>query len=291
MSLKIAYPQSFIRSLRTFNRTIYSTKMGARSISDWNAAKYLKFEDERTRPARDLLSRVPLESPSRIVDLGCGPGNSTELLAIRYPTSRIIGVDSSPNMLEKAQQQLPHVDFQLHDVRSYTPKEEVQLLFSNATFQWLSNEERVPTIQRLLQAQPAGGIFALQVPDNYNEPSHAAMRETASEGPWAGTLATQKPERDLFPTPQELYDALKPQCAKVDIWHTIYQHPLESHEAIIDWLKTTGLRPFLEPLDETHRAGFLAAYLERLRKAYPVCTDGRVLLRFPRLFLVLTRES
>ncbi|KAL9112120.1 MAG: hypothetical protein Q9227_003497 [Pyrenula ochraceoflavens] len=285
---RLAVKQAQVRSFREINRKIITMPTN-RSTSDWNATRYLRYADERTRPARDLLAQVPLRSPARIVDLGCGPGNSTELVATKYPKSELTGVDSSPNMLEKAREQLPDVNFQLNDLQSYSPTGPIDLFFSNATFQWLPSEEQIPVIQRLLKSQPIGGVFALQVPDNLNEPSHAAMRETAANGPWNAVFEARKPARLSFHSPQILYDALKPLCSKVDIWHTVYQHPLENHVAIVDWLKSTGLRPFLEPLNEQQQEGFLGEYLERLRKAYPTSTDGRVLLRFPRLFLVLVR--
>ena len=261
----------------------------ASKAADWEAARYLKFENERTRPARDLLAQIPLQSPSRIVDLGCGPGNSTELLAARYPSAKLSGMDSSPNMLEKARAVLPNVKFELGDLRTCTPTEQVDLFYSNAVFQWLTPEERIPAIKRLLDLQPEGGVFAMQVPDNFSEPSHVAMRDVASEPPFDSNYKSTSTGNRAFPPPTELYDALKPLCESVDIWHTYYQHRLESHEAIVDWLRSTGLRPFLEPLDDDQQRDFLRRYLERIRKEYSVLVDGGVLLRFPRLFVVLVK--
>ena len=261
-----------------------------KETSDWNASRYMKFGNERTRAARDLLAQVPLQSPRNIIDLGCGPGNSTELLRARYPDSKVTGMDSSPNMLETARTTLPDIEFTLGDLRTYKPDSAPDLLFSNAVFQWLSADDRIKTIQRLLETQPSGGVFAIQVPDNLNEPSHASMRETAADGPWASILEAAKPARDVMETPEQLYDALKPLCSSVDIWHTRYNHCLENHQAIVDFISSTGLRPFLEPLSEDHRKEFLEKYLARLEKAYPKLYDGRVLLRFPRLFLILVRK-
>ena len=274
-------------NLRNLSRATMATK-----ATDWEASRYLRFENERTRPARDLLAQVPLAAPSRIVDLGCGPGNSTELLAARYPNAKLAGIDTSQNMLEKARTVLPNVDFELGDLFSYTPPEPVDLFYSNAVFQWLPASDRVPAIERLLSFQPQGGVFAIQVPDNFLEPSHVAMRETAAEPPFNETYAaknTAATARETFPSPFDFYNALKPMCQRVDIWHTFYQHHLENPEAIVDWLRSTGLRPFLEPLDENHKEAFLQSYLQKIRESYPDLVDGGVLLRFPRLFVILVK--
>jgi trans-aconitate 2-methyltransferase len=259
---------------------------------DWSATQYLKFEAERTRPSRDLLAQIPVElHPRRIIDLGCGPGNSTAVLKERYPDAEISGMDSSPGMIETAKQRLPELEFEVADLLTYRPPPgpPVDLYFSNAVFQWLSGSERIRVIQDLIQTQPTGAIFAFQVPDNFKEYSHTAMRDTAEEGPWAATLAERNPARELIQSSQEWYDALKPLCQSINIWHTYYQHVLDSHEQIVEWVKGTGLQPFLNPLNDEQREGFLAAYLERLKRAYPTQYDGKVLLRYPRLFVVTVR--
>ena len=259
------------------------------SAKDWSASQYLKFERERTRPSRDLLAQIHLENPHRVVDLGCGPGNSTAVLRERYPTAELSGIDSSEDMLAKARATLPDVPFHQADLTTYTPTDAVDLFFSNAVFQWLPQNDRIPTIKRLLQTQTPGSVFAFQVPDNFIEPSHAAMRETAEEGPWAATLRPLQPARGLMPPPQELYDELKPLCSEVDLWHTHYYHVLENHEELVEWVKGTGLRPFLDPLPDEQRDGFLKVYLGKLRERYSISVDGKVILRYPRLFMVATR--
>lgn len=259
------------------------------SAKDWSASQYLKFERERTRPSRDLLAQVHLDNPRRVVDLGCGPGNSTAILRERYPSAELSGMDSSPDMLTKARATLPDVPFHQGDLTTYTPGDAVDLFFSNAVFQWLPKEERISTIKRLLQTQTPGSVFAFQVPDNFTEPSHAAMRETAEEGPWAVTLRALQPARGLMPPPQELYDELKPLCSEVDLWHSHYYHVLDNHEGLVEWVKGTGLRPFIDPLSDEQKAGFLEVYLGKLRERYPSSVDGKVILRYPRLFMVATR--
>ncbi|TCK28799.1 trans-aconitate 2-methyltransferase [Ancylobacter aquaticus] len=252
---------------------------------DWNPALYLAFEDERTRPPRDLLAAVPLERARRVVDLGCGPGNSTELLAARWPDAEVIGVDNSPAMLEQARARLPAVRFELGDLASWAPAEGTDLLFANAVFQWVP--DHLDVLARLLEGLAPGGVLAVQMPDNVAEPSHLLMEETAAAGPWADRVAGMA--RDRLPGVGAYYDRLAPLARHVDIWHTLYNHPLAGGGAIAEWFRSTGLRSYLAPLDETERAAFLADYTARLEQAYPVRVDGRVLLRFPRRFIVAVR--
>ena len=263
--------------------------MSSSSKPDWEATRYLNFASERTRPASELLARVPLANPSRIVDLGCGPGNSTSLIATRYPDAQLLGNDTSESMLEQARKALPGVEFEIGDVTTYEPEGQVDLFFSNAVFQWVNEEDRIPSILRLLSFQPEGGVFAFQVPDNFNEPSHIAMREIASSGPFSPIFGKDVMGNRQFHSPFELYNALKPHVKEVDVWHTVYNHRLEGSEAVVDWLRSTGLRPFLEKLDEKGKEKFLEVYTEKMAEAYPRLVDGGVLLRFPRLFCVVTK--
>jgi trans-aconitate 2-methyltransferase len=254
---------------------------------DWSARQYLKFEDERTRPPRDLLAQVPLAAPRRVFDLGCGPGNSTELLIARYPQAEVIGLDSSPDMLRQARERLPGCAFLAADLAHWRPQERTDLLFANAVFQWVPDHPAV--LRRLLAALPAGGVLAVQMPDNTAEPALALMREVAASGPWAAALQQAMAARDDLPTPAAYYDLLRPLCTHLDIWHTVYNHVMAGPEAIVEWFRGSGLRPFLAPLEDDMRRDFAAAYSVRIAQAYPARFDGRVLLRFPRLFILAVR--
>jgi trans-aconitate 2-methyltransferase len=256
-------------------------------MTDWNPAQYLKFADERTRPARDLLTQVPLTAPGVVHDLGCGPGNSTALLVERFPAADITGIDNSPAMLRQARQACGGARFELGDLSTWMPPSDSELLFSNATFQWVP--DHLAVLERLTRALPAGGVLAIQMPDNLVEPSHRLMEDVGRSGPWAGTLAAAAAARDPLPPAQIYYERLKPMFSRLDIWHTIYNHPLEGVRGIIDWLQSTGLRPYLNPLSESERQAYLTQYEKRLAAAYPALADGTVLLRFPRLFLVGVR--
>ena len=253
----------------------------------WSSAQYLKFEDQRTRPAAELVARVPLEGARTIVDIGCGPGNSTELLAERWPGAAVSGFDTSDNMLEAARKRLPAATFFNADVSGWTPNGDEDLLYSNAVFQWVP--DHLTALERLLKALKPGAVLAVQMPDNLAEPSHVAMEETAADRPWAATLAEAGLARDPLPDKTVYYDRLAQLSANFDIWHTVYTHPLDGPDAIVEWVRGTGLRPYIDPLDEAGREAFLAAYTDRIAKAYPARVDGKVLLWFPRLFIVAVR--
>ena len=254
---------------------------------DWNARQYLKFEDERTRPPRDLLAQVPLEAPRRVFDLGCGPGNSTELLVERYPQAEVVGLDSSPDMLRQARTRLPGCTFVAADLVHWRPQEHADLLFANAVFQWVPDHPAV--LRRLLEALPTGGVLAVQMPDNTAEPALALMREIATRGAWAARLAPAVAARDDLPAPTAYYDLLRPLCAQLDIWHTVYNHVMAGPDAIVEWFRGSGLRPFLAPLDDDMQRDFVAEYRARIAQAYPARCDGKALLRFPRLFIIALR--
>lgn len=257
-------------------------------MSDWNAAQYLRFSEERTRPAADLLARVPLDGATHVVDLGCGPGNSTALLAERFPKADIVGIDSAPDMLAQARRSLPHLRFVAADLRDVHPESPPDLIFANAVLQWLPDHAGL--LPRLVRQLRPGGCLAVQMPDNLDEPSHRLMREVAASGPWAGAIGDPAAARTPILGVGAYHDLLRgADCCTVDLWRTTYWHPLADAAAIVAWLQATGLRPFLGPLSPEHRAGFLAVYEEALEAAYPKQGDGRVLLAFPRLFLVARR--
>jgi trans-aconitate 2-methyltransferase len=257
----------------------------------WSADQYSKFLKDRTRPSTDLLTHVPNVSPKRVVDIGCGPGNSTAVLAERYPNAKVSGFDTSPDMIRKAKETLPNADFKVADLQTFKPDVPVDVLFSNAVFQWLPNGKRIEIVTRLLDHLAPGGSLAFQIPYNLNEPSHAVMREVADmpNKPWSETLKRANISRDQFPSPTEIWDGLKPLCADLDIWQTTYMHVMENHEGIVEWVKGTGLRPYVDPLDENARKDFIETYLGKLKEAYTAQNDGKVLLPYPRLFVVATK--
>jgi len=263
-------------------------------MADWNPALYARYEDERTRPARDLLARVPLQSARLAVDLGCGPGNSTELLVERFPSAAVIGTDNSPSMIESARERLPEARFpkarfELSDIASWKSEAAPDLIYANASLQWVPDHETL--LPRLLQSLAPGGVLAIQMPDNRDEPTHRLMRETAAEPTWAAAIGDYSKLRTELLGLQGYYDLLAPLAASIDIWRTAYQHPMQSARAIVDWVRSTGLRPFVDPLSPELRESYLAEYERRIDAAYPARTDGQRLLAFPRLFIIATRKA
>ena len=254
----------------------------------WSAQQYVKFEDERTRPARDLFAQVPLADATRAYDLGCGPGNSTELLVERFGAGNVIGLDSDDNMLAAATKRLPGSEFLKADLNTWTPEQPADLLYANAVFQWVP--DHITVLARLMDHLKPGGVLAVQMPDNLTEPSHVLMEETGAAGPWAPAFEGGKVRRAVLPSPTAYIDALMPKSTRVDVWHTIYYHPLANAEAIVEWVRATGLRPYLDAAGAKHAEAFAADYTARIAAAYPPMADGRVLLRFPRLFIVAVKS-
>jgi Trans-aconitate methyltransferase len=250
-------------------------------MADWNPALYLQFASERTRPAAELLARIASPSVSSVADLGCGPGNSTELLRAAWPDASITGVDNSPAMLDKARQLLPNCEFVNADISQWRPERPLDVLYANASLQWLSDHQQLfPHLASLLAEN---GVLAVQMPDNWQEPSHASMRQVASE------LGHPPRARTPLAGVQNYYDWLTKSGCEVDIWRTTYFHPMASHQAIIEWLSATGLRPYLQDLDTVSREAFLKRYLQLLEEHYPRQQNGQILLAFPRLFIVARR--
>jgi trans-aconitate 2-methyltransferase len=253
-------------------------------MTSWDNRQYLKFADERTRAAQDLLARVPLQDAKRVVDLGCGPGNSTALLKSRWPEARFTGVDSSADMLSAARRDMPDIEWLQADVATWQAGEPVDLLFANAVLQWLPDHEAL--FPALLKQLPPGGVLALQMPCNADEPSHRLMRELP--GPWSSRTATLR-DRSRVASASEYYDLLAPAASRLDVWQTTYEHVMPDAAAIVEWVKGTGLRPYLDVLAAEEREPYLAAYLAQIELAYPPRSDGKRLFHFPRLFVVATR--
>ena len=258
-------------------------------MADWDPALYRRFEGERTRPAFDVLQRITLARPDRIVDLGCGPGNSTELIAARYPDAAVTGIDTSAAMIETARGRLPGCRFAQADIASWAPDAAPDIIFAHAVLQWVPDHAAL--LPRLMEHLAPGGMLAVQMPDNLDEPSHRAMREVAAEGPWSAALTDAVAARTSLPALDWYYDLLAADRASVDVWRTRYHHPMTSPRAIVDWLRATGLRPFLDPLSIADQGEFLRRYEGRIDSEYPARADGLRLLGFPRVFIVATKAG
>jgi trans-aconitate 2-methyltransferase len=255
-------------------------------LDSWNPAQYHRFADARQRPAADLLARIPLAAPKAICDLACGSGKSTALLAERWPGATITGVDSSPAMLAAARLALPAIAFVEADIATWSPPQPLDLLFSNATLQWLDDHRTL--FPRLLADLSPGGWLAVQMPRNHDQPSHQAMLAAAEAGPWRDSL---RPLLRPSPVgaPESYHALLAPLAAQIDIWETTYLHVLTGRDPVVEWTKGTALKPLLDTLEEPWRKAFEADYRARVAKAYPPEADGRTLFPFKRLFILAER--
>ncbi|GAB3673075.1 trans-aconitate 2-methyltransferase [Salinisphaera aquimarina] len=254
----------------------------------WSAAQYRRFEDERNRPIGDLLARVAERDVTRVADLGCGPGNSTELLQGRFPQASVTAIDSSPDMIAAARRRLPDVAFELGDIATWADTGPFDLILSNAALHWVP--DHAVLLPRLIDSLAPGGQLAVQMPHNLDAPTHRLMRELAAQAPWAEALAgaadTRAPQHDAA----WYYRTLRPLTTRLDIWLTVYHHPLaDGLDGIVEWFKGSALRPFLDRLDARQAELFLARYRSALESTYTPFPDGSLLLPFPRLFIVATR--
>jgi len=252
----------------------------------WSAQQYTQFEQERTRPVRDLIAAIPTQSVTHAVDLGCGPGNSTEVLLQRYPSAQVTGLDSAADMLKAARQRLPAVNFSLADIASWNPTQHYDVILANASLQWLADHHTL--YPHLASKLTAGGSLAIQTPDNLQEPSHVLMHEIAQDPRWRSRICTvQHPARH---DAQYYHQLLKPLSQQLNIWRTTYFHALPAGAtAIVEMFKSTALRPYLAKLTPDEQQQFLQAYTQAIASAYPADQTGSVLLPFPRLFVLATR--
>jgi trans-aconitate 2-methyltransferase len=264
----------------------------AQASTKWDANLYLKFADARMRPAMDLMARLDPANGARpghaIYDLGCGAGNIARLLAERFPDRPIVGIDSSEDMLAKARSQTAdkRVTFEKGDLAHFEPGLPPAILYSNAAYHWLPGH--IDMFPDLLKLLPPGGQLAIQMPRNLDAPSHALMRTAADAGPWrdklrhvGGVIRVEEPA--LY------YDKLEPLCADLDIWESIYQQVLTGKDPVAQYTSSTGLRPYLEALDEKEGKDFYETYAAMVAKAYPTRADGMTLFPFRRLFIVARR--
>ncbi len=256
--------------------------------ADWNPSLYMKFMEERTRAARDLLARVPIQSAGIIHDLGCGPGNSLELMARRFPGAELIGVDTSDAMLAHARLRAPGARLLRQDIELWLPEAAPDLIFSNSALHFVPNHHEL--IPRLAGSLAPGGVFAAQMPSAANESSHALMRMVAAEGPWSSRLLPIAKTQPLLATIDDYYEWLQPAASSIELWMTTYIYMFDHVADVADFFASSALQPFLARLSDDERGAFLDRYREGLKDAYPPRSDGKVLVPYPRLFLVAVRR-
>ncbi len=249
----------------------------------WDPQQYAKFSGQRLRPALDLIARIHVESPQRVVDLGCGTGNVTRVLGARWPEAMLTGIDASPQMLDEAKRSAADIAWEQCDLAAWRPVDKVDVVFSNAALHWLDDHPAL--FARLAGYIAAGGVLAVQMPRNFAAPSHTLIHELASSLPWRETLAPLLRPQPVL-TPEAYYRLLAPSAKSLDIWEAEYLQILEGENPVAEWTKGTWLAPLLAALDAAARADFEAEYRRRIALAYPRQSDGKTLFPFRRLFIV-----
>jgi trans-aconitate 2-methyltransferase len=266
-------------------------------VSDftWDPARYQAFSDDRSRPFGDLVARIAAESPRRVVDLGCGPGNLTATLAARWPDAEVVGIDSSASMLESAAElaaDVPNLTFEQGAIEDWTPTDRDDVVVTNAALQWVPSH--VELLPGWLAALPDGAWFAMQVPGNFDSPSHALMRSVAAEGPWASALEGVLRAEPVLDGAGYL-DLFETAGLRTVAWETTYLQLLQGEDPVLAWVRGTGLRPALAALDAADPSGELTrayetTYRDALRTAYPAGPHGTV-YPFRRIFAVGHKQA
>lgn len=252
--------------------------------SEWNPSLYLKFANERTQPSLDLISRIGLDQPARIIDLGCGTGNSTDALRRRWPGADVTGLDNSPKMLEAAARDYPAGKWVQADINAWTADAPYDLVFSNATLQWVKGHAAL--IPRLYGQVAAGGALAVQMPHSGKMAVRRLILATAEDAAWRDRMGAPR-VATAIESSETYYDLLAPLSRRLDLWETEYMHVMADPDAILEWIRATSLRPFLDALaGADERAAFEAQLRGRIDAAFPVRADGKRLFPFMRLFFV-----
>jgi trans-aconitate 2-methyltransferase len=255
--------------------------------TSWDPTQYTLFTEARTRPARELIERIPLETVRSIADLGCGEGAVTRLLAERWPAARITGIDSSSEMLATARAACPGVRYIEADIATWSPDAPVDLLFSNAALQWI--DEHRALMPRLFTHLSTGGVFAVQMPGNYDAPSHRALAGLAQSDRWrtqTGHLVRSNP----VAAPVTYLDLLGSEVASFEGWETTDYLLLNGRDSVLEWMKGTALRPYLGALPPSDASQFIAELARILAEAYPGRADGSTVFPFRRVYFIATRK-
>lgn len=256
-------------------------------MDPWNSMQYLLFKNERTQPAIDLANRIQLTDPKRIIDIGCGPGNSTAVLAARFPQAAILGIDNSENMISTAKKEHPDLDFKVWDaaVDLLSLGDDFDIVFSNACIQWIPDQPKL--LAEMMAILNPGGVLAVQTPMNYHEPIHIIIEEVVHLNRWKPFFKSPRIFYNL--RQEEYFDLLADLSTDFTLWETVYFHKMKSHKDIMEWYRSTGLRPYLEALPVYDKIVFEKEIFKRIVEGYPVQKNGQIIFRFPRFFFMAVK--
>lgn len=250
---------------------------------DWNPELYLRFNKERSQPAIDLLNRIEVDAPRKILDVGCGPGNSTRVLAQRWPRADVLGIDNSVAMITKAKADYPQAKWAVMDALAISYTDEFDILFSNAVIHWVPDHEML--FNKLMQALTINGILAIQMPLYHEMPVYALVEKLYNERFPTTPFASDRVFH--FHSANYYYDLLRQLQCPFSLWETSYIHVMASHEQILEMIQSTGLKPYLDAIgDDAQRTDFANLVLHNLPTIYQRQRDGHVLFPFKRLFLL-----
>lgn len=251
-------------------------------MSDWNAQQYLKFKKDRTKPSIDLANKISIENPQNIIDIGCGPANSTAVLKNKFPNAYVLGVDSSENMISTAKQNQPDIDFKLFDASKDFDKIEKKfdVVFSNACIQWVPDHYKlIPNMMSILNDS---GILAVQIPITIEQDMHKVKSAVLDKPYWKDKLSNARTVYTL--KDYEYFDILSACSSDFEIWKTVYYHRLPSHQSVLEWYRSTGLKPYFDKLSDSDKILFENDILEEIAKQFPIQQNGEIIFKFPRLF-------
>lgn len=254
-------------------------------MNNWDANQYTKFENERTQPSIDLIRHINI-APESIIDIGCGPGNSTNQLKTFFPNARILGIDNSDNMLNKAKNSYKDLSFKKCNIPDdLVELENCDLIFSNACLHWIPNHADL--LPRLTDKLNNGGMLAVQMPYVQNALFYKLLDALISTDKWQ-KLSGHAIFHNLLPN--EYYDILSKLSKNVTMWETTYYHVVPSHDAVIDWYSGSGLRVYLDMLSQSEKEEFLTDLKKAVKNNFPIQKDNSVILKMPRFFFTVTKE-
>ena len=254
-------------------------------MTTWEPQTYLRYADIRFRAGLDLMARIPKGEYSSIYDLGCGTGHLTRILADTFPSSRVVGIDSSPEMLAEARREFPALTWQQADIRSWHPATPPDLIYTNAAMQWVPGHATL--LPALLNTLRPRGVLAMQVPRHFESPSHLGLKDLVMQSEWRAKLEPLL--LAPIPPPETYWRWLSPHARHLDLWESIYLQVLDGQDPVVNFMRGTALRPFLSALPEHEATKFIESFAERMAVAYPAEPSGQTLFPFRRLFLVVQR--